>query len=73
MVNLLSCEGRHAEAERLEALWNALLAGNAFSLYCGYRLDLFGNDVDEAALNAIMRSHKHVLAGPRTMLSRACA
>ena len=73
MVNLLSCEGRHAEAERLEALWNALLAGNAFSLYCGYRLDLYGNDVDEAALNAIMRSHKHVLAGPRTMLSRACA
>lgn len=75
MVSLLWSEGRQSEAMGLEDLWNTLLSRSAFSLYCAYSLDLFGKDVHRAGLNAIVSAHKHVLAGPRTMLSngRACA
>lgn len=74
MVGLLWSEARYAEAELLEALWNALLAGSDYSLYCAYRIDLFGEDVDKAALSSIVASHTHLFAGPRTVLSsgRAC-
>jgi hypothetical protein len=74
MVGLLWSEARYAEAERLEALWNLLLAGSDYSLYCAYRIDLFGEDVDKAALSSIVASHTHLFAGPRTVLSsgRAC-
>ena len=74
MVGLLWSAARYAEAELLEALWNALLAGSDYSLYCAYRIDLFGEDVDKAALSSIVASHTHLFAGPRTVLSsgRAC-
>jgi hypothetical protein len=74
MVGLLWSEARYAEAERLEALWNALLAGSDYSLYCAYRIDLFGKDVDKAALSSIVAAHTHLFAGPRTVLSsgRVC-
>jgi hypothetical protein len=75
MVGLLWSEGRHTEAELLEGLWNALLAGSDYSLYCAYGIDLFGKDVDGAALHSIVGTHTHLLVGPRTILSsgRACA
>ncbi len=69
MVSLLWCEGRHAEAEQLEELWNGLLAGSDYSLYCAYRIDLFGKDMDKPGLNTIVGAHTHVLAGPKTLLS----
>lgn len=69
MVGLLWREGRYTEAGLLERLWNALLVGNAYSLYCAYGIDLFGKDVDKAALSAIVGAHTHLFAGPRTMLS----
>jgi hypothetical protein len=69
MVGLLWSEARYAEAELLEALWNALLAGSDDTLYCAYRIDLFGVDVDKAALSSIVAAHTHLFAGPRTMLS----
>ena len=69
MVGLLWSEARYAEAERLEGLWNALLAGSDFSLYCAYRIDLFDRDLDKAGLNSIVATHTHLFAGPRTMLS----
>jgi hypothetical protein len=74
MVGLLWSEARYAEAERLEALWNDLLAGSDYSLYCAYRIDLFGEDVDKAALSPIVAAHTHLFAGSRTMLSsgRVC-
>jgi hypothetical protein len=74
MVGLLWGDGRRAEAEVLEALWNSLLAGSDYSLYCAYRIDLFGEEVDKAALNPIVAAHTHLFAGPRTLLSsaRAC-
>ena len=69
MVGLLWSEGRHAEAERLEELWNVLLAGSDCSLYCAYGIDIFGRDVDKAALSSIVAAHTHLFAGPRTVLS----
>jgi MEDS: MEthanogen/methylotroph, DcmR Sensory domain len=69
MVGLLWSQARYAQAERLEALWNALLAGSDYSLYCAYRIDLFGENVDKAALSSIVAAHTHLFAGPRTMLS----
>jgi hypothetical protein len=74
MVGLLWSEARYAEAELLEALWNALLAGSDYSLFCAYRIDLFGENVDKAALSSIVAAHTHLFAGPRTVLSsgRVC-
>ena len=69
MVGLLWGEARYAEAERLEELWNALLAGSDFSLYCAYRIDLFDRDLDKPGLNSIVAAHTHLFAGPRTLLS----
>jgi hypothetical protein len=74
MVGLLWSAARYAEAELLEALWNDLLAGSDYSLYCAYGIDLFGQDLDKAALSSIVAAHTHLFAGPRTVLSsgRAC-
>jgi hypothetical protein len=74
MVGLLWSEARYAEAERLEALWNDVLAGSDYSLYCAYRIDLYGEEVDKAALSPIVAAHTHLFAGSRTMLSsgRVC-
>ena len=69
MVDLLWSEKRHVEAGLLERLWNTLLAGGDYSLYCAYGIDLFGTDVDKAALNSIVGSHTHLFAGPRTILT----
>jgi hypothetical protein len=69
MVGLLWSEARFAEAELLESLWNALLAGSDYSLYCAYRIDLFGMNVDKGTLSSIVAAHTHLFAGPRTVLS----
>jgi hypothetical protein len=57
MVGLLWGEERYEEAEALERLWNTLLAGSDYSLYCAYRIDLFDEDVDKAGLNSIVGPH----------------
>lgn len=69
MVSLLWTQGRHDGAARLEGYWNALLARNACSLYCAYRIDLFGGEVDLASLRGIVGAHTRVFAGPRTIIS----
>ncbi len=69
MVGLLWGEKRYVEAGLLETLWNTLLEGNDYSLYCAYGIDLFGTDVDRAALNSIVGSHTHLCAGPRTIFT----
>ena len=76
MVGLLWSEERYAEAELLEELWNAALAGSAYSLYCAYRIDLFGEKVDLAGLSSIVarphsslrRTPDHALERPRLRL-----
>jgi hypothetical protein len=69
MVNLLWEAGRHHDAARLEGLWNRLLPNSGCSLYCAYRVDLFGHPGNAAALQPIVASHDHVFAGAGTVLS----
>jgi MEDS: MEthanogen/methylotroph, DcmR Sensory domain len=69
MVSLLWGQGRRADAERLEDLWNGLLAEAACSLYCAYGIDLFHRRDEPAGLHPIVRTHDHVLAGSGTLLS----
>jgi hypothetical protein len=69
MVSLLWHEGRREAAERLEGLWNTILAEHGCSLFCAYRIDLFDHPGDAAELQRIVRTHDHVLAGAGTVLS----
>lgn len=69
MVSLLWEAGQHHDAARLESLWNHLLPDSGCSLYCAYRIDLFNHPRDAAALQPIVTSHDHVLAGAGTLLS----
>ena len=69
MVSLLWESGRHHDAARLEELWNCLLPDSGCSLYCAYRVDLFGHPGNAAALQPIVASHDHILAGAGTVLS----
>lgn len=41
VVGVLCERGQHAEAVRLEEMWNTLLAGKSVSLFCGYARSLF--------------------------------
>jgi hypothetical protein len=61
MVGLLWKTGQFAAANRLEQLWNRLLAQSSFSLYCAYEIDIFGKDFYASSVNAILRAHTHVI------------
>lgn len=61
MVDLLCERGDSAAAARLEELWNRLARRRAFSLLCGYRLDVFDRTAQAFVLPQICRAHSHVL------------
>ena len=69
MVGLLWNQERYGDAERLERLWNAVLAEYGCSLFCAYRIDLFEPGSDAAELHSIIGSHHRILAGTGTLLS----
>jgi len=69
MVGLLWCAGQVPAALALERHWNRLLESRAISLFCAYPIDAFHDDVRESGLGALVGTHTHVLAGPRTLLS----
>jgi NAD(P)-dependent dehydrogenase (short-subunit alcohol dehydrogenase family) len=69
MVGLLWCADQAPAAIALEGLWNGLLESRAISLFCAYPIDAFHADVGRDALGALVGTHTHVLAGPRTLLS----
>lgn len=70
MVGLLWEAGRPDSATALEQYWNGLLDDGSFSLLCAYPLDVFSPETDLASIEAVLREHTHMCAGPRTMLSR---
>lgn len=63
MVDVLCRRGEAAAADALEALWNRLGAEKAFSLLCGYRVDLFDREAQVSLLPQVYRSHAHVVGG----------
>jgi MEDS: MEthanogen/methylotroph, DcmR Sensory domain len=69
MVGLLWDGGRERDAARLEELWNSVLADHDCSLFCAYHIDLFDYREDPSALQPIVASHDHLLAGAGTLLS----
>jgi hypothetical protein len=71
MVGLLWTRGLIPAAVRLEEYWNRLLEDHAISLLCAYPIDVFHGDCEEATLNALVRTHTHVFAAPRTLFGGA--
>jgi hypothetical protein len=73
MVGVLWLKGQHSAAIRLEEFWNRLLEDHAICLYCAYPIDPLGCHLESAKLQALLRVHTHLLAGPRTMFSSIVA
>jgi hypothetical protein len=63
MVGLLWKTRQFAAANRLEQLWNRMLGQSSFSLYCAYEIDILGKDFHPGSVDAILRSHTHVIPG----------
>jgi len=61
LVALLSAEGKHDAALRIEELWNDLARTYAFNLRCAYPLHAFGQTEDGAVLGRICAAHSHVI------------
>jgi hypothetical protein len=69
MVGILWMDGQQDAATRLEKYWNELLTGSTVSLFCAYPIDIFDGGTQTGGLEAVLRAHTHMYAGPRTMLS----
>ena len=69
MVGLLWSTGRLAAAVRLEEYWNRLLEDRAISLFCAYPIDVFHGDCEVDTLSALVNTHTHVFAAPRTLFA----
>lgn len=61
MVGLLWTAGQYSAAIRVEEFWNRLLKSNAFKLCCAYPIDLFGQEIHEAAVDGVLSAHTHLL------------
>jgi hypothetical protein len=72
MVGLLWKAGRYSSAIRLERFWDQLLHAHSFSLFCAYPIDVFGSEFQMGALDAILKTHTHLLpAGKNEDLEKA--
>jgi hypothetical protein len=60
MVDLLAKCGKHDAAITLEQLWNDLAEQHAFSLLCGYEMDMLSDGVATDFLRAACREHSYV-------------
>lgn len=68
MVGELWKSKRYAAAARLENLWNDLQSSADFDLFCGYPLDVFADPFDSNAVDALLKTHTHLIAGePRAL------
>jgi hypothetical protein len=63
MVGLLWAQGQFPAAIRLEQLWNRLRKAVSFSLYCGYSIDVFGQQFEPRLIDALLSAHTHLLPG----------
>ena len=62
LVGLLWEDGNRDGAAALEALWNEELARERCRLFCGYAIDVFGDEFRPGDLDAVLRAHTHVVA-----------
>jgi len=61
MVGVLWSAGRHSAAIRLEQLWNKLQRDVPFRLFCGYPIDVFSEEFETVAVEAVVCAHSHLL------------
>ena len=61
MVLLLWAQGHREAAIRLEELWNDLARTHAFSLVCGYSMDVFGGEAAGTSFGRVCAEHSHVI------------
>jgi hypothetical protein len=69
MVGLLWIDGQESAAIHLEQYWNDILVGSSASLFCAYPIDIFNTAAGVPGLDAVLRAHTHMYAGPQTLLS----
>jgi hypothetical protein len=62
MVGLLWKRGQCSAAVQLEELWNKLLESKDLRLFCGYPIDIFGDDFHMASLDPLLCAHTHLLS-----------
>ena len=60
MVGLLSANGEHEAAIRLEEIWNNFAKAHSFSLFCAYPMRAFPREEDGAAFLRICNGHSRV-------------
>lgn len=62
MVGILWKARQFTAAVRLKELWNRLLASSpSISLFCGYLIDVFGEDIANRSLDAMLCAHTRLL------------
>jgi hypothetical protein len=61
MVGILWQSGQRAAAMRLEALWNKLLGGTRFRLFCGYPIDVASKAVRLSDIDTVLCSHSELV------------
>jgi hypothetical protein len=63
MVGMLWEEDRFDAAIRLEEYWNKVLHVSGITLFCGYPIDVFGDDLQSARMQAVLCHHTHLMPG----------
>ena len=61
MVGVLWERGERRPAIRLEEYWNKLLESSRLTLFCGYPIDVFGEDFATSDVQDILAAHTHVM------------
>ena len=61
MVGILWQVGQYAAAARLEELWNKLLKSSHIRLFCGYPIDVFGEEFQVEKVDPLLCAHTHML------------
>ncbi len=61
MVGILWTWNEYAAAARLEELWNQLLKSSHIRLFCGYPIDVFGEEFQVEKVDPLLCAHTHML------------
>jgi PAS domain S-box-containing protein len=62
MVGLLWAAREFDAAIQLEEFWNRLLSSGGVQLFCAYPIDIFGAEFHNPAVEAVLRSHTHLMS-----------
>jgi hypothetical protein len=61
IVGVLWSRGEYEAAVALEEFWNRLMGASPLALFCAYPIDVLAEDLDQHALDRVIRTHTHVL------------